>query len=454
MADNLHFLHNASTYIGFNTLTNELIRFTPLSYELAIRIQKGENFQVLANEFSIPEAEIVNFKKNLETTTIQESVQTNPSFHTPLKSIERITLHISNSCNLKCSYCYASGGNYKMPENLMSEETADAVVSFLINTFTNIDDIVFFGGEPLLNYKIIEKICTGLAANSKLKVQRFNLITNGTLLNDDILRILNQYIDNIVVSIDGPAEANDFNRKYRNGQGSFRQIDKFIRTIQEKTDIKIQFESTYTSKHAELGYSIPDIFKYLNKTYQITGSIVTEMKEEEFNNRTIDYDIQTIDQFFETLDPSYLSQNISDILFSIAKKFKRSMCPIGQNIVAITTTGDIRLCHVILSENKFDLGNIQTDNIFTNKEKYDQLYPFLKIIHKEKGICKSCWASNLCGGCSLKWFYDYERKEFSQKPSPKLCEGNKKLFEKIILSLAKIQNDPQKYERLVELLKQ
>ena len=48
------------------------------------------------------------------------------------KVIRRITLHISNDCNLRCKYCFGGGGSYNQERNLMTEQTAIEFVDFCV----------------------------------------------------------------------------------------------------------------------------------------------------------------------------------------------------------------------------------------------------------------------------------------------------------------------------------
>ena len=73
--------------------------------------------------------------------------------------IKRITLHISNDCNLRCKYCFGGGGSYNQERNLMTEQTAIEFVDFCVEQFERVEKIVFFGGEPMLNLKGMEIVC-------------------------------------------------------------------------------------------------------------------------------------------------------------------------------------------------------------------------------------------------------------------------------------------------------
>ena len=75
------------------------------------------------------------------------------------RSAGRITLHVANTCNLRCKYCYASGGTYNAPTGILTKEMADNFIDFCFDNFDHIKIIVFFGGEPFMNFDIMHYIC-------------------------------------------------------------------------------------------------------------------------------------------------------------------------------------------------------------------------------------------------------------------------------------------------------
>ena len=73
--------------------------------------------------------------------------------------LEKLTINISNVCNLKCKYCYANKGCYNSKEGIMTKETAKVALDVFYKKYSTIKTIMLFGGEPTLNLEIIEFIC-------------------------------------------------------------------------------------------------------------------------------------------------------------------------------------------------------------------------------------------------------------------------------------------------------
>ena len=113
--------------------------------------------------------------------------------------------------------------------------------------------------------------------------------------------------------------------------------------------------------------------------------------------------------------------------------------------------GYIYPCHIVTGQKSSCLGNIHSRNIFNTPEEYELSFPLHKIISNRKLLCKDCWAQNICGGCSIKWFYNKENRNFQTEPRKEICSANKKHIEKILLLIAKIRKDKYIWPKLLKL---
>ena len=74
--------------------------------------------------------------------------------------IKALCLHVAHTCNLNCSYCFASQGKYQGDRAIMSYEVGKRAFDFLIEnsgTRRNLE-VDFFGGEPLMNWDVVKKL--------------------------------------------------------------------------------------------------------------------------------------------------------------------------------------------------------------------------------------------------------------------------------------------------------
>ena len=74
--------------------------------------------------------------------------------------IKALCLHIAHTCNLNCSYCFASQGKYHGDRALMTFEVGKQALDFLIahsGSRRNLE-VDFFGGEPLMGFDVVKKL--------------------------------------------------------------------------------------------------------------------------------------------------------------------------------------------------------------------------------------------------------------------------------------------------------
>lgn len=129
----------------------------------------------------------------------------------------------------------------------------------------------------MLNLPVVEAVCLGFRKayeqGSAKYVPKFGIITNGTILNKEVLRILRDYISSVTVSLDGPKEIHDFNRKGKDGQGSFDRVDRFIRKVQNETDVQLRFEGTVSKEHRKRQIGGLDLYNFAREDTAFLGRL-------------------------------------------------------------------------------------------------------------------------------------------------------------------------------------
>lgn len=117
-----------------------------------------------------------------------------------LENIKFLVLWLTNDCNLRCKYCYASGGEKK---EYMTFEMAKKALAIPNSNFK----VQLAGGEPLLNFQLIKDIYDYLKINNK--AVKLQMQTNGTLIDREIAREIKKMNIAIGISMDGPFEVNE-----------------------------------------------------------------------------------------------------------------------------------------------------------------------------------------------------------------------------------------------------
>lgn len=117
-------------------------------------------------------------------------------------------------CNETCVYCHASRADMDAVHTDMTPEVADASVDFAFQTTSPSLTIEFQGGEPLVNFPIVKRICERAKAKSKEtgKAVELTMVSNLGMMDDEKLAFLLENRVQICTSIDGPQDLHDKQR--------------------------------------------------------------------------------------------------------------------------------------------------------------------------------------------------------------------------------------------------
>ena len=319
-----------------------------------------------------------------------------------------IFLVTTRSCQFNCSYCFERGISQK---EQLSTETADKIVLWCQNylkkhQICNKLEVVLYGGEPLLNKKIIKYILPKLydIAGKKNILFSLDIITNGELLDLEILSFLRQYNLNMVkITLDGPKKIHDKRRIRKDGKGTFDKIIQnilmgFRHNLLQKVHLHINFDRQNV-------HSIPKLFDLLvahNLQQKIEFSFISTFPiiSEQLGRKILNSHFtkfgfsenENIDKYL------WLCQEAKKRGLNIPKKWMIGPVCSATKIhsVVIEPDGTLLKCPRTVGQKEFVFGNIS----FTN-EAYDR--NFNKFDYLKKCLSKSCPLLPLCnGGCRFQ----------------------------------------------------
>ncbi|MBO5646656.1 MAG: thioether cross-link-forming SCIFF peptide maturase, partial [Clostridia bacterium] len=165
--------------------------------------------------------------------------------------VKALCLHIAHTCNLNCSYCFASQGKYNGERAVMSFEVGKQALDFLVENSgsrRNLE-VDFFGGEPLMNFDVVKQLVAYARSVEKAagKNFRFTLTTNGLLIDDDVIDFANRECSNVVLSLDGRKDVHDRFRVDFAGNGSWERIvPKFQKMVESRGGKNYYMRGTFT----------------------------------------------------------------------------------------------------------------------------------------------------------------------------------------------------------------
>lgn len=322
--------------------------------------------------------------------------------------VKAMCLIISQDCNMRCKYCFASTGDYGKGRKLMSVETGKKALDFLIEKsedrkFLEVD---FFGGEPMLNYEAVREIVEYGRKREKEanKVFRFTITTNGLMMNDEQLDFINREMKNVVLSIDGRKEVHDNMRPLPNGKGTYdRIVENFKRFRDVRGDKEYYVRGTYTKNNLDFSNDVMHLYE-LGFDQISVEPVMADPKEP---YAITEGDLAKIFKEYEVL-----AHKITDILnsgkfvnfFHFMIDLDQGPCAIkrlrgcgsGNEYICIAPDGDIYPCHQFVGIEKFNMGNI-----YKGTFDLDIKSEFAASHVYSKPECKKCWAKFYCsGGCN------------------------------------------------------
>lgn len=184
---------------------------------------------------------------------------------TPVLSIVFCT---TLSCNFSCVYCVQKG-NFEKPQT-MNCDTAEAIIQwcdrFIEKENIKNMEIIFFGGEPVLNYEIIVQAMVGfnkLKNKTNLDSLSYQLVTNGSLLSLGKIKVLKGLgLQEMQVTVDGLPYTH--NRRRKGGQGNYGKIwENILHAVEE--DIKVVLNCVVDSENLHELKDLIDVAESFNE---------------------------------------------------------------------------------------------------------------------------------------------------------------------------------------------
>lgn len=334
-------------------------------------------------------------------------------------------MHLTNSCNLACSYCYI----HKSPGD-MKLSTGKLVIDKMIQTCklhgVNNASIKFAGGEPLTRFSLLKKL-----VNYSEKIRGnveigYVLLTNGTTINPVKAEYIATHNINVAVSLDGVGEANDLNRYDKQGRGSYLNV---IRGLEELDKVGINPSIMTTISSSNMPHLVRLTELVLDKGYRFRFSLE---RDTDSGQPSL---LSKIPELIETLHRCYdlVEQELPDKDFTSIHRFgdtnfnkpANKACGAGSNFFAVGHDGQVEACGIGLSNpftNIFDMGDL-IDDINTGNPVLSKH----NVSNYDK--CSNCiWRKSCAGSCPMQTISTYGRIDHS---SP-YCEVYQQILPRVL----------------------
>lgn len=329
-----------------------------------------------------------------------------------------LTLHLTDNCNMDCSYCIRE----KCPHDM----TEDVLIKACDLAFSkgNHAGLCFFGGEPLLKKDLIYKAldyCEERSAQTGISFD-CKMTTNGTLLDEEFLERARASKMGIALSFDGTAQ--DVCRVFKDGSPTSA-------VIEEKAKLLLKYIPNAYAMATIAPQAVPyyaDSVRYLhdlgfrNVAVVIAyGSKVSWTDEDlELLRIQLEKTATYLKELFIRKDPFYMNAFGSKIRDCISGRNSAERCHLGVRQMPVTPAGELYPCTSFIGDKDYLLGNV-FDGL--NEAKLAEIARKAATPEtcRECGLVKRC--TNSCG-CSNRMNTGDEN-----KVSPLQCTYERMLIE-------------------------
>jgi uncharacterized protein len=363
-----------------------------------------------------------------------------------VRQLEQIIFEASQFCNMRCSYCIYSGSYFYQRKNsskslsfATAKRTIDYIRRFIYERPKKEIVVGFYGGEPLSNFDVIEEIVDYSKQVFPGWKLRFTITTNGTLLNERIIRFLIAKGISLMVSLDGNEKNHDAKRVFQDGRGTFRKIMENMKKIKD-----IDNDYYLERVHYFITYSkdlpINDIFYFfindnrVNKN-SITLNFVNHLDTDYYDkypydkvasNSEINKLVKTITDkklYGKALFP--IEENLFNQIVNMEKKTKKRRISflaescLFEKRLYVATNGTFHICEKM--NDQFPFGDCNQGFDFSRMTQIAQ--EFMELI-KQK--CLDCEVRFLCSRC-----YIHFAKNGKFEINPDFCNLDKRAIKKL-----------------------
>lgn len=331
----------------------------------------------------------------------------------------------SQTCNLACTYCFATQAHSK--EYIDKSILTKAYDYILKNNNKNKYFSFIGGGEPMMAWNLLKWSLEYITSHKENDDKVFfNITTNATLFNNDILLTIKKYDAHINVSFDILKDVQDTQRPFQhNNRSSFDVVHKNIKMLDDN-NISYSIRSTITMKNVLL---MPEMVQFVADNYPnlkslhfepVTGSVEDKYYHEYINGF---FHARKIAKRYD-ID---LYNSMTRSIFNIVGHFcNGELC--------LTPTGHIVACHRVSSVkdkyfNRFCYGKITDKEVDISTYKHQN---FLRFSQTKGEKCQQCFAFWHCAGiCPM------ERAVLNDKQLASKCEFIREIIKRTLLEYLK-----------------
>lgn len=363
---------------------------------------------------------------------IEDETASVSSFPNTISTTPSTVLIITERCNLNCIYCYEGGVRKKANKPMMSEIALSAIdhsLTVAVNTKAQGTRLIFFGGEPTLEFKSMQGVYDYYVNKSQTMnlTYRTGIATNGAFSSTQ-RQWLAQNIDFISFSLDGPPSVQDIHRS----KSSKCVIDNAI-GLHNSVATKLNFRSTVSNISVE---KLPEITQWFATTFPACRLHFEPLSPHTDNcSHLVPEPTMFFNKFLESLDVAEREHIKIKTSVSELKANSQAFCGAAGSNFVVSPNGEVVSCHryalsPIIKKTVFWFGSYSTQKrrFMINKKRRRAL---TSMKFNSIQYCQDCFAASFCRGDCPAAKYATTPHDFSFKPSFR-CQEIKEFIAKIL----------------------
>ena len=361
---------NKGYFALYQALTMEVVFLEDRFMELVGCLQLGTMAEHLAKAFNDVSGKLDGIIRELCRTGIIVSVDSDDmrlleekrTVYIRPPGLETMYLIVTDCCNLDCKYCFI---NLNMPKDyrhtVMSFDIGkEAVDMFFANLERNPQayatrkkTILFYGGEPLINFTLIRQVVEYMEATYKKELEdmgelfQMSIVTNGTLINEEMAAFMAARRNFLVsISIDGTEDVHDQCRRHANGRGSFAEAMKGYEVLRQAGKETVAISTTIDEHNVD---RLPDLLK-LQKRHGFASVNMNPLTDTEKRSVSLDYMRVASKRILEYFELARQAGVYEDRMMRKLNAFKENRIhaydchALGSQLV-VSPSGELGVCH-------------------------------------------------------------------------------------------------------------
>jgi len=313
--------------------------------------------------------------------------------------LRNLYLVVAQECNLACTYCYAGGGGFGQPERHMPEAIMRRGLERLLPLAGERLTLSFFGGEPLLNFSLLEETvrhASRLAGASGSGLS-FALTTNGTLLDEAMLDFIERHIAYLAISLDGDAMANS-GRVFRDGRPAFPVIQDNLARLRQRG---IPFALRATVTPANVGQVVESV-TFLStlgaqsvRVLPAQGMHWSVAERQQLSRAMTDLNRRGLQALLAGETPTACEHALRLAVQAVAGEDAERPCLAGGGILALAADGMLYPCEHFVGVDALAMGYVDD---YPDSRAQRIVARFAAATTAGRPRCQRCAVRGACGG--------------------------------------------------------